>query len=85
MENSPITGFKGMMSDIFTFLKMALSTKKGLAVFAICTFVYFLSLFVSGGVKIWGLILAILAIIAFFVLSWLIWFRAGDDSGEKDE
>jgi hypothetical protein len=85
MENSPITGFKGMMSDIFGFLKMAFSTKKGLAVVAVCTFVYFLSLFILGGVKIWGLILAILAILAFFVLSWLIWFRSGGDSGEKDE
>jgi hypothetical protein len=85
MENYPITGFKSMMSDIFAFLKMALSTKKGLAILAVCTFVYFLSLFVSGGVKIWGLIVAILAILVFFVLSWLIWFRAGSDSGEKDE
>ena len=74
MENSsPITGFKGMMSDMFELLKMTLSTKKGLAVLSVCTFIYFISLFIGGCVKNWALILAILA---FFVLSWLIWFRA---------
>lgn len=85
MENSTITKFKGMRSDIFAFLKMILSTKKSLAVLSVCTFVYFFSLFVSGCVKIWGLIVAILAILAFFVLSWLIWFRSDGDSGEKDK
>lgn len=85
MENSPMTGFKGMMYDIFGFFKMALSTKKGLAVVAVCTFIYFLSLFICDGVKVWGLILSILAICAFFVLSWLIWFRADGDSIDKDE
>jgi hypothetical protein len=84
MENSsPIAGFKGMMTDIFDFLKMTLSTKKGLAVLSVCTFIYFITLFVSGCVKNWALILAILAILAFFVLSWLIWFRA-DNPMEKN-
>jgi len=77
MENSsPITGFKGMMSNMFELLKMTLSTKKGLAVLSVCTFIYFISLFLGGCVTKWALILAILAILSFFVLSWLIWFRA---------
>lgn len=84
-ENSQMTGFSNMMSDFFGLLKLAFSTKKGLVVLSICTFIYFLSLFISGGVKYWGLILAITAILAFFVLSWLIWFRADDDSGVKYE
>ena len=82
MENSIMTGFKSMVFDIFAFLKMALSTKKGLAVFTICTFIYFLSLYICGGVNILGLLIAIFAILAFFVLSWLIWFRPSNDSDE---
>lgn len=85
MEKSPMAGFSGMMSDVMGFFKMALTTKKGLAVVAICTFVYFLSLYIAGGVKVWGLIVSILAILAFLVLSWMIWFRAGGNSDDKDE
>ncbi len=79
-ENSQMTGFSGMLSDIFGLLKIAVSTKKGLAILSICTFIYFLSLFICGGVQYWGLILAILAILTFLILSWLIWFRVGIDS-----
>jgi len=85
MEKIPMAGFSGMMSDVFGFFKIALATKKGLAIVAICTFVYFLSLYIVGGVKIWGLILSILAILTFLVLSWLIWFKAGGNLDDKDE
>jgi len=81
-----MTGFSGMMSDVFAFIKMALTTKKGLAVVAICTFIYFISLSLVGSVKTWGLILSILSLLGFLVLSWLIWFRRGsEDSNERDE
>lgn len=79
MEKSIITKFKNMGSDIFEFTIVAFSTLKGLAVVSICIFIYFLHLFIGGYVAYWGLIIALLAILAFFILSWFIWFRNDDD------
>lgn len=79
--SSSVRSFNNMMTDISAFIKMALTTKKGLAVITVCTFVYFFSLFIYGNVKIWGLILAVLSILAFFGLSWLIWFSSNNYEG----
>jgi hypothetical protein len=70
-------GFMDMLLDILELFKMAF-TKKGLAIVALCAFVYFLSLYISGSVKTLGLLLSLTGLLAFFILSFFIWFVESD-------
>ncbi len=82
-KTSGLSGFSGMVADIFSFLKFAFFTKFGLAITLFCLFVYFLSLWIAGGVKYVGLILSILAFIGFVVMSWMQWFKKGIKADEQ--
>lgn len=83
-KTSGLHGLSGMMSDIFSYLKFALFTKFGLAMTLLCVFIYLFSLWTTGGVKTFGLILSILAFIGFVVMSWMQWFK-GTGINKVDE
>jgi hypothetical protein len=80
MEKSIATKFKNMFSDIFEFILVAFGTLRGLAVVSICMIIYYLHGYLGGYFAAsWWLILPVLAGVAFFILSWFIWFKNSDD------
>jgi hypothetical protein len=82
MEKSIANKFKNMFFDIFQFMVLTFSTLRGLAVVSFCSFIYFLYFYLRGFIAYWGLIIAILAIVAFLILSWFIWFKNSDYSDD---
>jgi hypothetical protein len=68
-----------MMSDLFQILKLALTTKFGLVITLLCTTIYFFTLWFVGSVQNWGLMFWISTLIGTIIMSWLTWFRQGNN------
>jgi hypothetical protein len=79
MSDTIKLGFLSMTYEFYDLIKLALTTKRGLAVLTLCVFIYLTSLWISGGIGSWGLILGLLSLLLFGLLSWLIWFRVVKD------
>jgi hypothetical protein len=67
-------GLSNMFNDIFELIKIAVSSKFGLAIITLCAFIYFISVWLAGGFQTYGLILTIISFIFFIIISWMLWF-----------
>lgn len=74
-QSSGLLGVKGMMQDIFSYLKFALFTKIGLAMTLLCVFLAMLVLLITGSLSTMGIIFTALSLVAFIILSYMIWFK----------
>jgi len=74
-QSSGLSGAKGMMQDIISYLKFALFTKIGLAMTLLCVFLAMLVLLITGSLSTISVILTVLTLAAFVILSYLIWFK----------
>jgi hypothetical protein len=74
-QSSGLSGAKGMMQDIISYLKFALFTKIGLAMTLLCVFLAMLVLLITGSLSTIGIVFTFLALVAFIILSYLIWFK----------
>jgi hypothetical protein len=74
-QSSGLLGAKGMMQDIFSYLKFALFTKIGLIMTLLCIFLAMLVLLITGCFSTIGIIFTVLVFIAFIVLSFFTWFK----------
>ena len=77
---STVMGAKQMMSDLFQILKLALTTKFGLVITLLCATIYFFTLWFVGSIQNWGLAFWILTLIGTIIMSWLTWFRIGNNT-----
>lgn len=83
---SAATGAKQMMSDLGQILKLALTTKFGWVITLLCALIYFFTVWIIGSGQKWSLIVWILCLIGIIVMSWLTWFRGGNNTiDENDE
>ncbi len=76
-------GAKQMLSDFGQIIKLALTTKFGLVITLLCVGIYFLSLWIVGGVQKWGLLVWLLSFIGFIGLSWATWFSVSIIDNEQ--
>lgn len=67
-------GLSNMFNDIFTLIKLATTSKFGLAIITLCVFIYFISVWLAGGFQKYGLIMSIISFISFITLAWTLWF-----------
>lgn len=81
-DDTPSKGFSGMFFDLFSLIRSAIATKKGIIVILLCAFIYLISMYIYGGVGTLGLILALLSFILFAFLSWLTWFTTDEINDE---
>ncbi len=80
-----INGFKNMLFDIFHILKLALTTKMGMSILLLCTFIYFMSLLIVGGFRVSLLVLTLLSIFGFLIMSFFTWFSNQSEVEENED
>ena len=80
-----INGFKNMLFDIFHILNLALTTKMGMSILLLCTFIYFMSLLIVGGFRVSLLVLTLLSIFGFLIMSFFTWFSNQSEVEENED
>ena len=78
-QSSGLSGAKGMMQDIFSYLKFAISTKIGRAITILCMFLALLVLLITGCFSTFSIIFTVLVFLAFIVFSFFAWFKENNE------
>jgi len=82
-QSSGLSGAKGMMQDIISYLKFALFTKIGLAMTLLCVSLALLVLLITGSLSLIGKILTVVSIFVFIVISYLQWFKKSSNNDKN--
>ena len=81
-QSSGLSGPKGMMEDIISYLSFALLSKIGLAMTLLCVFLALLVLLITRSLSTMGIIFTVIVFIAFCFLSYLVWFSGNTSTDD---